>query len=542
MKKILFFISFVISACLNAQVTSSLTACYALNGDASDPISSLNGTLGLVTSVSDRNNNAGFAYSFAGNAASRITLPNDLKIKANEMSFSAWVKPSNTSSSQYILFTKNTASSNFEAYALSIGSGGIFTATKGNNGNVVSVSTTNSISSNTWHHVTFTFDNSGIKIYLDGVFEALTNSTLSVGYDATKNVYLGGSNESFNLPFTGSLDNVRFYNRAITATEVTALYSGDPSCSAAISVDLTASLTACYALNANANDPISSLNGTLGAVTATVDRNSTSNSAYSFSGAAASNISLPNDAKLKSSEFSFAAWIKPVIINNSQYILFTKNTASSNFEAYALSFGSTGLFTVTKGNNGSVVSVSSTGSVSSNTWHHVAFTFNSSSLQIYLDGSPAGSNNSQLAVNYDATKNVYLGGSNETFNLPFTGSIDNVRFYNRMINSTEISLLYAQDPSCSTNVTVTPTGIHQPLNESLFTIYPNPTNGFITIKSSSNTILNYRVFDVIGKQVLAETTLIESNQVIDVTTLSKGIYFLSVKIDDEIFIKKFIKE
>jgi len=43
---------------------------------------------------------------------------------------------------------------------------------------------------------------------------------------------------------------------------------------------LSTSLTACYALDGNANDPISSLTGTLSAVTPTVNRFSQPNTAW----------------------------------------------------------------------------------------------------------------------------------------------------------------------------------------------------------------------------------------------------------------------
>lgn len=102
---------------------------------------------------------------------------------------------------------------------------------------------------------------------------------------------------------------------------------------------LTTSLTACYALNSNANDPINSLNGTLSAVTTTVDRFNTPNSAFYFSGASNSFIELPNSPLLKpSNAISFSAWIKPNSpFTYAQYVVVTKNNSNGIFiESYAL--------------------------------------------------------------------------------------------------------------------------------------------------------------------------------------------------------------
>ena len=171
MKKLLLLLSVSVFTQAEAQLTSSLTACYSLNGDANDPISLLNGTLSSVTSTVDRNNIANSAYSFNGTAASKITLPNDTKIKATEMSVSAWVKPVNTGNSQYLVFAKNQASSNFEAYALSYNGTNKFTITKGNNGSVVQTVGTTTIAANSWNHVAFTFDNTSVKLYVNGVLD-----------------------------------------------------------------------------------------------------------------------------------------------------------------------------------------------------------------------------------------------------------------------------------------------------------------------------------------------------------------------------------
>ena len=57
-------------------------------------------------------------------------------------------------------------------------------------------------------------------------------------------------------------------------------------------------------------------------------------------------------------------------------------------------------------------------------------------------------------------------------------------------------------------------------------IYPNPvTNGNLYISSDSNEIKAVTIFDVLGKQVLKANV---SNQVVNVSHLSKGVYILKI--------------
>jgi hypothetical protein len=105
-------------------------------------------------------------------------------------------------------------------------------------GNFLSVAATNtSAGAGAWHHIAFTYDgsnnSSGAKIYVDGVSQTLTTSSggctgcftstmtntndLFLGIDITAN--------SFDY-FHGSMDDVRIYNRALGAAEITALYNG----------------------------------------------------------------------------------------------------------------------------------------------------------------------------------------------------------------------------------------------------------------------------------------------------------------------------
>lgn len=75
-------------------------------------------------------------------------------------------------------------------------------------------------------------------------------------------------------------------------------------------------------------------------------------------------------------------------------------------------------------------------------------------------------------------------------------------------------------------------------NDSKVIVFPNPSNSFIQIKSTS-TIDKLTVFDSLGKVVSLQT---QNNNEINIENLSNGIYFIEILSDNERFYKKFIKE
>ncbi|MFL5304581.1 MAG: beta strand repeat-containing protein [Polyangia bacterium] len=84
------------------------------------------------------------------------------------------------------------------------------------------ISTTATNDSN-WHHAVYTYDGTTDRIYVDGSLAASGTSTHQTG--AVTAAYLGTYNASGEL-FGGSLDDVRIYNRAVSAAEVAILAAG----------------------------------------------------------------------------------------------------------------------------------------------------------------------------------------------------------------------------------------------------------------------------------------------------------------------------
>jgi hypothetical protein len=79
------------------------------------------------------------------------------------------------------------------------------------------VTGTSATAANAWTHLALTYDRTAIRLYVNGV---LVRSTARTGAVATSAGPLRIGGNSRGELFTGQLDEVRVYNRALTAAEV----------------------------------------------------------------------------------------------------------------------------------------------------------------------------------------------------------------------------------------------------------------------------------------------------------------------------------
>ncbi len=85
-----------------------------------------------------------------------------------------------------------------------------------------------SLADNSWHMLTGVYNGANVSLYIDGTFASTTvnNGTPNVIYYQSGGDAIGrGGNFSGNY-WGGSVDDVRIYNRALSAAEVSALYNG----------------------------------------------------------------------------------------------------------------------------------------------------------------------------------------------------------------------------------------------------------------------------------------------------------------------------
>jgi hypothetical protein len=75
-----------------------------------------------------------------------------------------------------------------------------------------------------WMHVAATYDGSMIRLYVNGVFQASLAATFQIG---ANNLPLSiGAEDGGATAYSGGMDDVRLYNRALSAQEIAAIVNG----------------------------------------------------------------------------------------------------------------------------------------------------------------------------------------------------------------------------------------------------------------------------------------------------------------------------
>lgn len=156
-----------------------------------------------------------------------------------------------------------------------------------------------------------------------------------------------------------------------------------------------------------------------------------SGDAYEFTG---SNSYLQIPEINIGEQWSISSWVEHKDENDYTHI-FTSSISQNNF---ALKIGREGLGTEPYFYSNSTGSVQSPDEISPNTPHHIVFTYDGSTLRIYVDGVEKISRESD--VPNPSAQNFQLQGGNDEY----TSAIhDDLRYYDEALTGDEVSNLYS---------------------------------------------------------------------------------------------------
>lgn len=90
------------------------------------------------------------------------------------------------------------------------------------NGNACDLYSLNAVTDNHWHHVVATREGTtGLtSLYVDGHFQNSVTQSIPAGFASSSPIDVGWFNISGFFRYTGSVDEVALYNRALTPTEI----------------------------------------------------------------------------------------------------------------------------------------------------------------------------------------------------------------------------------------------------------------------------------------------------------------------------------
>ena len=75
--------------------------------------------------------------------------------------------------------------------------------------------------------------------------------------------------------------------------------------------------------------------------------------------------------------------------------------------------------------------------------------------------------------------------------------------------------------------------------ETTMSLYPNPTNGMVTVSIPQASGFEYCVLNAMGQEVLHGRSLGESQQM-NLSDFAKGVYFIKVNVDENLLVRKMV--
>jgi hypothetical protein len=202
---------------------ANLVGFWTADGDARDFAGEdQNGTL---SGVGFKVGKVGQAFNFTADPQN-VSIPDSPAVRPANFTIETWAKSDNNSGVRHI-FAKTLGTGVSDSYVLWIDNGNLNGAICQANNNCFQISTA-APNTGEWHHLALSFDDptDSLRLYIDGAQASTGTTALSIGYDAHP-VLIGADygNEVIFDSWRGLLDEVSFYDRALSASEISAVYN-----------------------------------------------------------------------------------------------------------------------------------------------------------------------------------------------------------------------------------------------------------------------------------------------------------------------------
>jgi hypothetical protein len=326
-----------------------------------------------------------------------------------------------------------------------------------------------------WNNIVITYDgNSNWGIYKNG--NLIRTDSLTVLSDISSKYFIGVGTAANTIQtpgyyWNGSIDDVRVYNRALSATEVKQLYNYGLTTIDNTNVNLTNSdlgptgvggssgLTAYYPFSgqymtwksgSNTIGTSTDATGNAANNAKLVNMNRTTSVVAGRSGQAlmfdgASSYVQGNPSLITTGATTVCAWIKQssfvgtenAIVANSKSIFFTSSTNNT--------LGLT--------SDGSTNATGAVNAIVNGVWQFVCGTRDSTgnNTNLYVNGTLSGTPNQTSGTPAASSFNTDIGVAGNHISDFFGGSITDVRIYSRVLSATEITQLYSETKGDTVN-------------------------------------------------------------------------------------------
>jgi hypothetical protein len=432
---------------LNSGVYAAWNGENTLNDSLGNYNGTNNGSMTYTTGKTGTN-----ALSF--NGSSYISLANDALKFTGNFTISTWAKVTVGSVNAIVTSGAGTG----YGYRLYIGSNGRiyfeYTRTNGQGEYIVGNTV---LSSNVWYHIGIVNDGTSFKIYLNGLEEPFTGGTYqTIGWGANgTNTAQIGKYVGLALYLTGALDALTVWNRALSNSEMNALYNGGAGCQYSFPSSITGTME-------STNDSVGTNHGTRPSTTLTGGVPGPSfttgkiGKAFTFDGIN-DYVSLPDNSLNLTSKFSYSFWINSndtttgakIVVGNVQ----SPRSIYSFFHGYEIGTGSGKYYFYFRSGFNLQIFVETTNVVNNGNWNHIVVTYDPTNLttgaKIYVNGTlniqgnTLGTSN---PIGYSSPMKPCIGARNHSGSpvnfLPNGTSLDALSAWNKELTQADVTELY----------------------------------------------------------------------------------------------------
>ena len=411
-------------------------AQYTFTGNANDLTA--NGNHAIVngaTPTQDRFNFANRAFAFDG-IQSNLRVKNATQLNSVATTISFWVKVNALPATGEAFILSHGGWQ--ERWKISLPAHGKPVFTTNAVGGIKDMDTDSvALPVGLWRHLVMTHDGVTDKIYVNGV---LKNSKAATGNlnSTTKSFGIGFNPIDTANYFNGALDDIFIFNTALTAAEITTLYTAQSTLPTVVNERVAA-----YSFNGSGFDSSVYANHAVATnVRTTTDRFGFGAKAYTFNGTS-SRVRAPSSAPLNSAATTISFWLRinALPVTGESY-LFSYGGWQERLKISLPAHGKIVFSTNNVGTGNSDMDAGDGNALTVGTWKHVVVTHDGVNDKIFIDGvrkaskAVAGALKSTvnpLGIGYDPIDN---GGY-------FNGSMDDIQVYNYAFTEGEVTALYA---------------------------------------------------------------------------------------------------